>query len=396
MAKILYFDCFSGISGDMTLGALLDLGVDQNQLVRQLDSLGVTGYQLSVTRKQNNGITGTDFDVVLTAPHIDHHSHHHRNLADIEQLIEHSRIDQNAKLLAKKIFNTLGTSEAKIHNKPLSEIHFHEVGALDSIVDIVGAAICISLLKPDKIISSPLHLGSGTITCAHGVLPVPAPATADILAGIPVYSTGVKGELVTPTGAAIIKNIADEFGPLPSFIIEKTGYGTGKKQFDMPNLLRVFWGNDTSANDRLDSELLLLETNIDDMNPEIYTYLIPLLLEKGALDAYLTQILMKKGRPGILLSILCEPAQALILETIVFNETSTLGIRKTRLGRTSLHRKIITIQTEFGPIRVKAAYQNGALLKMAPEYEDCRKIAITSGLPLKQVYELALGRSQLV
>lgn len=393
MANILYFDCFSGISGDMTLGALLDLGIDQGQLLQQLDSLGINGYQLAITRKQHNGITGTDFDVVLTTSH--HHPHSHRSLADIEHLIEQSRIDENAKLLAKKIFNTLGAAEAKIHNKPLAEIQFHEVGAIDSIIDIVGTAICLSLLQPDKIISSPLHLGSGTITCAHGVLPVPAPATADILAGIPVYATEVKGELVTPTGAAIIKNIADEFSPLPAFIIEKTGYGTGKKQFAIPNLLRVFWGNDTSANDRLEQDLLLLETNIDDMNPEIYTYLLPLLLEKGALDAYLTQILMKKGRPGILLSILCEPAQAFTLESIVFNETSTLGIRKTRLGRTSLNRKIITVETEFGPIRIKAAFQNGTLLKMAPEFEDCKKIAETSGLPLKQVYELALGRGKL-
>lgn len=381
MANILYFDCFSGISGDMTLGALLDLGIDQRELFGQLDSLGVDGYELKTTKKQISGITGTDFNVIINKTK----THHHRHLADIETIIDKGKIDNEAKDLAKQIFEVIARSEAKIHGKSIKEIHFHEVGAVDSIVDIVGAAICISLLKPDKILSSPLHLGSGTITCAHGVLPVPAPATADILKGVPVYSNGVKGELVTPTGAAIIKSIVSDFGPLPAMTIEKTGYGTGKMQLETPNLLRVFWGK---ASIGAGEELVLLETNIDDMNPEIYSYLLPLLLEKGAMDAYLTNIIMKKGRPGVILSVLCESANIKSLEELIYTETSTLGIRHIKLKRSCLDRVQSTIQSEIGPVTVKSAYKEGKHLKSAPEYEECRKLAQKKGLPLKTVYEL--------
>ncbi len=364
----------------MTLGALLDLGVDQKELFSQLDSLGVDGYELKAAKKQINGITGTDFNVIInkTQPH------HHRHLNDIESIIDKGKIDGEAKKLAKHIFEVIARSEAKIHGKSIREIHFHEVGAIDSIVDIVGAAICISLIKPDKILSSPLHLGSGTISCAHGIMPVPAPATADILKGVPVYSNGVKGELVTPTGAAIIKSIVSDFGPLPAMTLDKTGYGAGKKQLDRPNLLRVFWGKDSEGTGE---ELVLLETNIDDMNPEIYSYLLPLLLEKGAMDAYLTNIIMKKGRPGVILSVLCEPGTSKHLEELIFTETSTLGIRQLKLKRSCLDRVQSTIQSDMGPVIVKLAYKGGKLLKLAPEYEECRKLAQKKGLPLKTVYE---------
>ncbi len=386
MTKILYFDCFSGISGDMTLGAMLDLGVDQKEFFYQLESLGIQGYHLKVHKKQVNGITGTDFDVIINQ---ELSYHPHRHLSDIEKIIENSKVNEEAKSLAKQIFQVIARSEAKTHGKSLDEIHFHEVGAIDSIVDIVGVAICMSLLQPDLIVSSPLHLGSGTVTCAHGVLPVPAPATADILQDVPVYSTGVKGELVTPTGAAIIKTIANEFGPLPAMTIQKSGYGTGKKQLETPNLLRLFWGE--ASDDNLQNELLLLETNIDDMNPEIYSYLLPLLLEQGALDAYLTNIIMKKGRPGVLLSVLCIQEDASKFEEIILAETSTLGVRKIKLARSCLDRRQTLIETELGTVNVKSAYKDGLLLKSAPEYEDCRKLAQKKGLPLKKVYEIVMA-----
>lgn len=380
MTRILYFDCYSGISGDMTLGALLDLGVDQQELFRQLSTLGVKGYQLKTARKQLNGIVGTDFDVVLNTKQ----SHHHRHLPEIKAIIENSKINQTAKDLAKRMFEVIARSEAKIHGKAINDIHFHEVGAIDSIIDIVGAAVCISLLKPDKVVCSPLHLGSGTIKCAHGYLPVPAPATVDILKGIPVYSTYIQGELVTPTGAAIIKTIATEFGPIPGMTILKTGYGTGKKELKIPNLLRVLFGK---ASDSSAEELVLLETNIDDMNPEIYSYLLPLLMERGALDAYLTNIVMKKGRPGVILSVLCEPGDAESLEEIIFSETSTLGIRHFKPKRSCLDRVQSTIQTDLGPVIVKSAYKDGKHLKSAPEYEVCKKLARNKGIPLKEVYD---------
>lgn len=382
MSTILYFDCFSGISGDMVLGSLLDLDMDRDLLFDQLNSLNIEGYRLSVSQKVVNGIAGTDFDVI-----IDQSDKKHRHLPEIETIIASGTMKKEAKEMAMSIFRTIAEAEAKVHNTTIEKIHFHEVGAIDSIIDIVGAAICITTLNPDKIVSSSLHLGSGTVKCAHGILPVPAPATAEILKGIPVYSGDIQGELVTPTGAAIIKTVANEFATLPSMAIEKTGYGTGKKQFEIPNLLRTIWGTEETKKTTSDEELMLLETNIDDMNPEYYSNLIPLLLEKGALDAYLANIIMKKGRPGNLLSVLCYPNHTSELEEIIFTETSTLGIRKSKIQRSCLERKEIVIDTELGPVKVKAALKEGEFLKAAPEYEDCRAIAQAKNLPLKTVYE---------
>ncbi len=384
MSGILYFDCRSGISGDMTIGALLDLGIDRDKFIRQLKKLGLKGYELKITGKKVNGISATDFKVILT----DKDSHNHVNLPAIEKIIGNSDLNDTIKRLSKKIFRCIAEAEMSVHNLPIEEVHFHEVGAVDSIVDIVGTAICMSMLKADSIYSSPLHLGSGFVKCSHGLIPVPAPATVEILKGIPVYSTGIQGELVTPTGAAIVKTLAEQFINLPPMKIEKTGYGTGKKSYDIPNALRVFFGQEISLRQLQTEELLLLETNIDDMSPEIYSFLFPLLFKKGALDVYLTNIIMKKGRPAVMLSVLCEPENQTGLKNIIFTETTTLGIRQRIIRRDSLERKTITLDTRFGRIKAKAAFKDGSLLRLSPEYEECKRVAEEQGIPLRKVYDL--------
>lgn len=387
MQQLLYFDCFSGISGDMTVGALLDLGIDQARFLKSLNSLGVGGYRLKISKKPAKGIAATDFDVILDKTPGKHQPH--RNLKDIIKIIKAGKIDKKAETLSIDIFETIARAEAEVHNTRIDRVHFHEVGAIDSIVDIVGTAICISMLNPDRILSSPLHVGSGTVTCAHGTLPVPAPATLKILEKIPVYSTDVRGELVTPTGAAIIKNLAAEFVRLPPMTIEKTGYGTGKKDFGHLNALRVISGSREAVSAVNREYPVLLESNIDDMNPEMYSYLLPLLLEKGALDVFLTHVTMKKGRPGTQISVLCRAGDADLFETILYDETTTLGIRRQIIERSCLERKTLPVKTPFGKVTVKAALRNGKPFRISPEYESCRKIAAKKGIPLSRVYDAA-------
>lgn len=262
------------------------------------------------------------------------------------------------------------------------------MGAIDSIVDIVGAAIAITMLNVDEIVASPLHVGTGTVKCAHGVLPVPAPATARILRGVPVYSTGVVGELVTPTGAAIIRNLATTFAPLPNMVIQEIGYGSGKKDMGIANLLRVVLGQTTSIENKSEDTISVIETNIDDMNPEVYSYLIPRFLEKGALDVFLTPIVMKKGRPGTKITVLCQTNQEATFEEALLMETTTLGTRKYQVQRSCLDRKVITIETPYGPVEVKQAFRNGQLIKSAPEYESCKTIAERENMPINEIYRL--------
>lgn len=387
MKRTLYFDCFSGISGDMTVGALLDLGIDQAEFQKSLNSLGVKGYRLMISKKSAYGIAATDFDIIIDGD-ADEKTIPHRHLKDIEEIIKKSRIEKEAKRLSLQIFETIARAEAAIHNMSIDRVHFHEVGAIDSIVDIIGTAVCISMLKPDRIVASPLHIGSGTVTSAHGILPVPAPATTRILEGVPIYATELKGELVTPTGAAIIKNLAADFIPLPPMTIEKTGYGTGKKDFGQLNALRVISGTSTTDRERNREYPVLLESNIDDMNPENYSYLLPLILEKGALDVFLTDVIMKKGRPGIQISVLCRPEDAERFENLLFAETTTLGVRRQVVERTFLDRKLIDVKTALGTVTVKAALRDGKPFKIAPEYESCLKIARKKGMPLADVYRI--------
>jgi len=384
MGKILYFNCQSGISGDMTVGALLDLGIDEAEFLQQLALLDIDGYKIELGRSKKSGIEANDFKVVLT-DHI--HEHIHHDLFTIQKLIDDSSLQTDIKTMSKNIFRCIGEAEAKIHGLPLDKVHFHEVGAIDSIVDIVGTAICISMLKVDTIFASPLPMGTGYTRCQHGLIPVPTPATLEILKGVPVYSAQIEGELVTPTGAAVVKTLAREFREIPPMEMSSIGYGAGTKDLTIPNVLRVFLGEVLPYEEQNQEQLVLLETNIDDLNPEMYSYLLPLLIEQGALDAFLTNILMKKGRPGVILSVLCRLAEQYKLEEIIFVETSTLGIRSQIVNRRRLKREFITVPTRFGNVKAKAAYKNGSLVRIIAEYEECRRIAIERGIPLREVYE---------
>lgn len=380
--KVLYFDCFAGISGDMTVGALIDLGADEKELMRQLDSLHLHGYRIEIKKALKNGISGTDFNVIVEEEH-SHHAHHHhsRNLSDISDIINSSPLDSSVKELSLKIFHEIAVAESKIHAKSIDEIHFHEVGAVDSIVDIVASAICLNMIKPDKIISSPLNLGEGTVECAHGVFPVPAPATAEILKGIPVYSSGIKKEMTTPTGAAIIKCIAQEFSSFPAMKIDSTGYGLGKRNLEVPNVLRVVVGEMDYSEKKV-----MIETNIDDMSGEIYSYLMNKLFESGALDFFITPVIMKKSRPAHVLSVLCESGKVDALEEIIFTETTTFGTRRYEVERSELERTISKVKTSYGEISVKKGYLNGKYLKFSPEYDECAEAAKKHGVPVREVY----------
>ncbi len=382
--KVLYFDCFAGISGDMTVGALIDLGADEKELLQSLDSLHLHGYRIEIKKALKNGISGTDFNVIIEEEH-SHHSHHHhhhsRNLSVISEIINSSALDSSVKELSLKMFHEIAAAESKIHAKSIDEIHFHEVGAIDSIVDIVASAVCLNMIKPDKIISSPLNLGEGTVECAHGVFPVPAPATAEILKGIPVYSSGIKKEMTTPTGAAIIKCIAQEFSSFPAMKIDSTGYGLGKRNLEVPNVLRVVVGEMDYSEKKV-----MIETNIDDMSGEIYSYLMNKLFESGALDVFIAPVIMKKSRPAHVLSVLCESGKVDALEEIIFTETTTFGTRRYEVERSELERTISKVKTSYGEISVKKGYLNGKYLKFSPEYDECAEAAKKHGVPVREVY----------
>ncbi len=376
--KILFFDCFSGISGDMTIGALLDLGVDKDYFLDCISKLNIKGFEIKIKKSSKKGIGGTDFNVKIDSEI----KQPQRNLNDILEIINQSGLNENIKSLSEKIFRIITEAEAAVHNKPVEEIHFHEIGAVDSIVDIVGTAVCIDSINADEILSSPLNLGSGFVVCNHGTIPVPAPATLEILKDVPVYSWNIKKEMTTPTGAGIIKALSTGFTDFPSISIERTGYGLGKRDLEIPNVLRVVLGKTREI-----KAITLLETNIDNMNPEIYGYIFPKLFEKGALDVYITPIIMKKNRPACILSVLCPEDKSASIEDFIFRETPTLGIRKYKVEREEMDRKTVIVETKFGKISVKAAYLNNKIVKFAPEYEECSKIAESSGIPIFEVYQ---------
>jgi len=425
--KILYYDCFSGISGDMNLGALIDLGIDKKYLLEELSKLNLLGYEIKVSRDIRKGIEGTKVDVILHDAHAHHHeglhaesvgahcqehshegnegghsnehkNHNHshqdqRNLKDIEEIIDCSELSSKVKQLSKKMFMKVAMAEAKVHGKPLYEVHFHEVGAVDSIVDIVGAAICISHLNVDKIMSSSIELGGGFVKCAHGIIPVPAPATVEILTGIPVKLGAVPFETTTPTGAAILAVNVDEFKDDNNFIVNKIGYGIGNRDTEIPNVLRVMLveENNTSnlCKEENEGEIFqeIIECNIDDMNPELYEYIIDKLFTEGALDVYLTPIIMKKGRPSVKLSILCKSDKLEKMKELLFKETTTLGVRSFKVNKTMLERKFTKVNTSYGEVTVKEAYYKGEKIKSKLEYEECKKIADTMGISAREVYE---------
>ncbi|MEK7263065.1 MAG: nickel pincer cofactor biosynthesis protein LarC [Bacteroidota bacterium] len=377
--RIAYFDTFSGISGDMTLSAFVSAGFPLDELSSEIHKLHLDGVQLSGRHISRSGITAVKIDV-LTAE-----QHHHRHLQDIFQIIERSELSDAVKDTAKKIFYQLGIAEAKVHNTSIEKIHFHEVGAIDAIVDIVGVAICLEKFGIEKIYSSPVKLGSGGfVHAAHGMLPIPVPAVVEILKDYPTELTDIPFELTTPTGAAIIKSLSDGMLPQEKISIEKIGYGAGGREIpQLPNLLRILIGN---LPEHFQSDnVVTIETNIDNMNPEWYPYIIEKLLAAGAHDAYVIPIIMKKGRPGILLSAMVNERNVHTITELLFSETTTLGVRIQHIERKKIHREERFVQTSFGVLRVKCIFNNGAQ-KLLPEFEECKRIALVRNLPLKEVY----------
>ena len=425
--KTLYFDCSSGISGNMTLAALTEIIGDENYLVEQLKKLHIDGYTIDISKKVKNGITGTHVDVILEHQHEhshvheehdhhhehlheehihhheheghnhehdnenhhihegEHHHHEHRNLHDVCEIIDNSDIDEESKDLAKRIFMRVAKAESKVHNKPLDEVHFHEVGAIDSIVDIVGTAILINKIHPDKIISSVVNDGHGFIECAHGTMAVPVPATSEIFANSDVEfrQIDIDTELVTPTGAAIIAELSSEFTTLPAMKIKKIGWGAGTKDLKIPNVLKVYYGDMQEQNQKI----AVMETNIDDCSGEILGYTEELLFENGALDVFYTPIFMKKNRPAYRLTVVCKEPDIQKLQNIIFRETTPIGIRYRYEYRTELEREQILIDTKYGALKAKKVVNNGETY-IYPEYESVKELAKKNDIPLKEVYKL--------
>ena len=447
--RIAYLDCFSGISGDMLLGALVDVGVPPQVFQQTVAGLNV-GAKLEVSRVNRAGISATKVDVLVHGekelprevfweqqahahehadagsghshggrnepvqlrehnyarpalsreggrrdPSSEAHEHGHshgRGLNEIREIIGKATISDSAKKTATSIFDALGAAEAKIHDSKIEEIHFHEVGSVDAIVDIVCAAIGVEALGVDEIVCSALNVGGGTVKCAHGSLPIPAPATLELLKGAPVYSSDIQVELVTPTGAAIVKTLAKRFGHFPEMTIEKAGYGAGSRDFPAhANLVRLTVGERATLSPNTSEELVtILEANLDDLNPQLFGYVMDRLLQAGALDAYGVPVQMKKNRPGTLLTVLAKPEDAAKLTEIVFSETTTLGVRRRQEQRQALMRKWVNVPTPWGEVRMKLASMNGTVTNYAPEYEDCRRIAAEHHVPLKTVMQEAV------
>jgi pyridinium-3,5-bisthiocarboxylic acid mononucleotide nickel chelatase len=382
--KLAYFDCFSGISGDMTLGALIDAGCPVEYLRSELQSLDVPGWTLSAEKVWKNGMAATYVKVQTED------QQKHRSLTTILQILQDSKIAPQVRERATAIFEKLGRAESYVHDAPLEKIHFHEVGAVDAIVDIVGACIGFDALGIAKFASSPLNVGGGTAKMAHGVLPVPAPATARLLQGKPTYSNGVQKELVTPTGAAIVATVCDSFGPQPPMTVSAIGYGAGTIDLEhQPNVLRIMIGEaaetSVTAPFGFDEEISIIEANLDDMNPQIYGHFQERALNSGALDVYTTPVQMKKNRPGTLLTVLCKPDETQKLMDLVFAETTTIGARTYRAQRRVLPRETVTVSTAFGDVRMKVASVNGHIRQATPEYEDCRRLAVEKNVALQTV-----------
>jgi hypothetical protein len=384
--KIAYFDCFSGISGDMTVGALLDAGLKIETLEEELKKLGLSDYQLEVKKVIKKGISATQFKVKIKEEGVE------RRFKDILTILEKSKLDEEIKNESKKIFFNIAQAESKIHQKDIDKIHFHEIGGLDSIIDITSAVIGTKTLGIEEIHSSALPVGKGFVKCAHGVIPVPAPATLELLKNIPTYSGGIESEMITPTGAAIISTLAKSFGKRPLMKIERIGYGAGEKEFTIPNLLRVSIGEKILTDENLkdgyvSDEAVLIETNIDDMNPEFYDYIMDKLFSQGALDVFLVPIQMKKNRPAHMLSIIVYEQNLKEILEVLFSESTTLGVRIREVKRLRLAQQNFIAETKYGKIRVKVGMFKGEIKNIAPEYEDCKKMAKQHKIPLKEIYE---------
>jgi hypothetical protein len=413
MPTLLYFDCFSGISGDMILGALIDAGLPLEELGRALGSLAIAGYRLDAERVSRAGIAATKFRLHEEAggrgggrfnshhhehpadphghpqPSGTHHAHPQRTLAEINELIDGSSLPERGRTRARALFSRLAEVEAGIHQMPVERVHLHEVGALDSIIDIVGSVFALDWFGADRVVASPLNVGGGMVQSAHGLFPVPAPATVRLLEGVPVYSRGPEGELVTPTGALLVTAYADSFGPIPPMTIRKAGYGAGDRDSPgVPNVLRVLVGDasDTGGTERI----LVIECEIDDMNPQIFSVLMERLYAAGALEVFYAPIQMKKSRPGTLVTILGHPADREALSAIVFRETTTIGLRYQEVDRERLDRESIVVETPLGAVRFKVARRRGEVVNAAPEFDDCARVAAERGLSVKEVQAVAV------
>lgn len=437
--RIAYLECFSGMSGDMFMGALIDAGVPPRLLEETVAALGL-GARLEISRVVRSGISATKVDVWVDGEkdvpreeywakesvaralssaeaqsepshhHHDEHKHHHhhepvraevsaphehshgRGLAEIRGIIARTAISETAKKSAVAIFEALGNAEAKIHATSIEKVHFHEVGAVDAMVDIVCASVGAEALGVDEIVCSPLNVGGGTVKCAHGMFPVPAPAAVELLKDAPIYSSGLQEELVTPTGAAIVKTLATRFAAFPEMKIERSGYGAGTRDFSgHPNVVRLTIGETAStlSAKTVSETLTVLEANLDDLNPQVFGYVMDRLLEEGALDAFGMPVQMKKNRPGTLLTVLCKPEDASKLTRLIFTETTTLGVRRREEVRQTLARRWQNVSTQWGEVRIKIASMNGTITNYAPEYEDCRRIAAEHHVPLKTVIQEA-------
>jgi len=411
--RILYFDCFAGAAGDMILGALLDAGLPFDELKRALGSLAVEGWDISVDRVVKTGVTATKFRVHEHVHahhdrgHSHDHEHGHQSLEEIYAAINRSALTDEGKARAIKMFRRLGEVEAKIHGMPIERVHLHEVGAIDSIIDIVGAVFALEWFKADRIVVSPINVGGGTVKSAHGVFPVPAPATLSLVTGAPVYSSGIQQELLTPTGALILTEYASSFGPVPAMTIEKIGYGAGDRELkETPNVVRVLvgeatakavavqiqpenWTADASASAPNSMRIVVLECEIDDMNPQIFGVLMEKLYAAGALEVFYSAVQMKKNRPGTLMTIVARPEDRQAMTEIVFRESTTIGVRHQELSRECLDREMVTVATSVGPVRFKVARRDGRVLNAQPEFEDLAKLSAERGIPVKEVQALA-------
>ncbi len=404
MARVIYLDCFSGAAGDMLLAALIDAGLPVEALRQALGSLGV-GHDIEVTRVVRSGIGATHVKVrdkhhhhhhhhdPSHGHHDHHHDHGHHTLVEINALIEGSALSARGKARAIELFARIGEAEAAIHETTLDKVHLHEVGALDSIIDIVGAVFALEWFGTDDIVASPLNVGSGTVQIAHGTFPVPAPATLRLLKGVPVYSSGLSSELVTPTGALLVSAYARSYGPMPPMSVDRIGYGAGTKDFDgAPNVLRVVVGERAGAHAEAQKTGGVVEVvcEIDDMNPQLFGPVTDLLVNAGALDVFLTPVQMKKGRPGTLLTVLATEAGRTAITEILFRETTTIGVRFHRVERETLDRRWQDVSVDGGLVRIKVAERNGVVLNAAPEFDDCVKVATATGQPVKAVQAAAL------
>jgi uncharacterized protein (TIGR00299 family) protein len=422
--RIAYLDCFSGISGDMFMGALLDAGVSPKLFEDAVAALNL-GARLEIAKVTKGGLAATKADVWVAGEkdkprdeywaehehdehshaHVHEHAHGHshvhkqesrehvhgRGLKEIREIITAAAISEKAKKTAIAIFENLGAAEAKVHNTNIESIHFHEVGAVDALVDIVCAAVGSEALGVDEWVCSPLNVGGGTVKCAHGILPVPPPAVVELLTGIPTYSSGIQKELVTPTGAAIVKTLASRLGAFPAMTVSKSAYGAGSRDLPgQPNVLRLIVGEGTTSTETTPETVSVIEANLDDLNPQVFGYVMDRLFAEGALDVFGTSVQMKKGRPGMVLTVLARPEQASQMTKIIFAETTTLGVRMREERRQVLQRRSTSVQTQWGEVRMKIANLNGTVTNYAPEYEDCRRIAEEKGVPLKSVMQEAI------